>query len=478
MPTIFEPGPTQTRFLQSQARFIGFVGGIGSGKTAVGAVKAVTKINTGEDGIIVGPDFPHFAKSTWPQIKKWFPWSRCTNAHLDHPYTQKKVLEFDVRGKLVTVYYGGIEDEDSWTGPTVNWFFFDEGRRKRTREAFDTLAGRIRTGENPQGWVTSSPNGINHWMYEVFVKGIFPDEVLQALREAGYVGPIVEYFPACTEENRAHLDPFYYLSLTGLYAGKLAEQELGGQFVSTAGKVWTGLSIPTADGPEGEIPEGGNVARAADYHHGVPVEWWIDDGFTKGHPRVILFAQVVPPHVHIFDEYVATYEQAEVSIAAARAKGYADPSVVYIDSSAAELRQRLFDADFDVVKATHDVAEGVKHVAPFILNGRGERCLLIHPRCSYTLRELPAYEYEESDALQPLKPRKEDDHCSDAVRYGLWTRQLAEITGEASDALPVAAPDAARPHAPVPPADVPAVGAADWYREHWGQLLQQGKSPY
>lgn len=443
MPNTFKPNPSQLKFLQSKARFLLFSGGIGSGKTAVGTVKAVTKLNQGLDGIVVAPDFPHFAKSTWPQMERWFPWSRCVNRHLDHPYTQKKVLEFDVRGTVARVYYGGIEDEDAWTGPSINWFFFDEGGRKRTRAAFDVLAGRIRVGDRPQGWVTSTPNGKNHWMYEVFVKGVFPAEVLQAMHELGYDGPIVEYVSASTIENRENLDPMYYHSLLGLYSGTLARQELNGEFVSTAGKVWEDF------GQE-------NVTEQADFIPGVPVEWWVDDGFTKGHPRVILFVQVVPPDIHVFDEYVAYYEHGEDSVAAALAKGWPAPAVAYIDSSAAELRSRIAAKDIDVVKATHDVMEGIKHVAPFIKNGRGERHLLFHPRCTFAISEIPQYEYDETGT----RPNKTDDHVADCLRYGLWTKDLDELHADYAQTVRAPHPQKAEE---LTKSAVPGAGNLTWY---------------
>jgi len=61
MPKVFVANPGQEPVLLSDARFLGVFGGIGSGKTAVGSVKAIKKLVEG-DGIIVGPDFPSFHK--------------------------------------------------------------------------------------------------------------------------------------------------------------------------------------------------------------------------------------------------------------------------------------------------------------------------------------------------------------------------------------------------------------------------------
>ncbi len=385
---------SQEQFLEAQERVIAFAGGVGSGKSAVGAVKAIQKISEGKSGIIVAPDFPQFARATWPEFSKWAPWSYCTNAHLDHPFSTKKKLTFDIRGQLVEVYYGGIDNPQSWAGVNINWVWLDEGGRIRTRSAFDTLLGRMRVPPDPQFWTTTTPVGVNHWLYEVFVKGIFPEAILDELREQGYKGDLTRLITASTEMNKHNLDPMYYLTLKGMYSGKLAQQELEGKFITMEGLVWEQFGQA-------------NITNDADYVPGVPVEWWVDDGFTKGHPRVILLAQVIPPYINVFEEYISEYELAESSIKAAMDKGYPKPSVAYVDSSAAELRNRLWNQDIDTVKATHSVEEGIKRTAAWICDGDGHRGLRFHPRCSFSIKEMQSYVRDERTG----KPVKEADNA-------------------------------------------------------------------
>lgn len=419
MPKQFVANEDQSGFLTSQARFILASGGVGSGKSASGAVKSIMKLRDG-DGIIVGPDFPQFSKSTFPEFLKWAPMSRCENAHLDHPYTAKKALIFNVGGERRTIYYGGIDNEDSWAGPSVNWIWFDEGGRKRTRKAFDILAGRARIGPNPQLWITSTPHGMHHWLYDVFVKGVFNKAALDEIRAMGHTGPLVEYFSLRTERNRENLDPFYYQSLMSLYSGNMAKQELEGKFVTMDGMVWDKFSEGVGD----------NVTIEADYVGGVPVEWWVDDGFAKGHPRVFLMAQVIPPYVNVFDEYIVTYEQAEESIhRALTEKPWPKPSVAYCDSSAAELRDRLWNSDIDTVAATHNVIEGVKRVASWICDAEGKRRLRFHPRCEFSIAELQNYVWDEAKN----RPKKELDNVADAVRYGMWFKDREGIVKDGAN---------------------------------------------
>lgn len=416
----------QTGLYRSHARFIGIIGGRGSGKTFGGAVKAQDKISKGEPGIVVAPDFPHFTKSTWPAWRDIIPWARVRNRRLNHPYTQDKRLVFMTPHGDVEVHYGGIDDPHSWAGPTVNWFWFDEGARKADREAFDILAGCIRTGENPQGWVTTTPRGINHWVHDVFVKEDFDPAIKKLAQQRGL--KLVDYFHATTEDNAANLDEFYYLSLMGTYTGKYREQELLGRFVVFEGAVYEEfLGIV-----DNKIVPNGNVTEEADYVPGVPVEYGVDDGFTADHPRVFLLCQEIPPYINVFAEYVCTYELPEKSLEHIDELPYPIASVAYIDSSAAELASRLWDKDIDTIRATHPVEEGIKHTRPFIRGADGMRRVRFHPRCQFAISEMMSYSYPSKttsvrQGSGQAKPAKRLDNAPDALRYLLWHKSIPEL---------------------------------------------------
>jgi len=417
--------------MASTAPICGCVGGVGSGKSFAGILKARAKIQAGLSGAIVAPDFPHFARSTWVTMEEWLPWAYCTNKDLNHPYTREQVLKFNVNGKEVKVWYGAMENVEAWTGMNLNWFFFDEIKREKSRYALDILLGRLRVGKWPQGFFATSPMGKAHWLYDLCVKESFPDDVIDAFRKLGYNGKILEWWHLRTEDNKDNLSPTYYAMLKGLYTGKMALQELEGEFVSMDGAVWEEFSDK-----EGE----GNVTEAAEYISGVPVEWWVDDGFTRGHPRVILMAQVVPPYVNIFDEYVRENEYPEESVGRALLLPYDKPSVAYIDSSAAVLRSKLWDNGIDTVKATHDIEQGILKVGPFIKDGDGVRHLRIHPRCKHTIDGILNYVRDE----ETNKPARLGDDIADAIRYGLWRKDLVEIKEQARGARTMDSQEIAR----------------------------------
>jgi len=431
MPKTFEPNSeSQANFLIDTARFSALVGGIGSGKTTGGVVKAIMKLKDG-DGIMVSPEFPHFSRSLWPVLSKYIPWSRVTNSNLNHPHTQRKVLELDTIWGPRKIYYGGMKDPGSFTGPTVNWVHLDEARRYNTRQAFDVLAGRIRRGNNPQLWITTTPRGMlrgrAHWLKEVFIEQKFPQEILDMFEDSEQT--LVKCYHLSTKDNAKNLDKMYYASLRALYTGRYAKQELEGQFVIFAGQVFDNFS------------EERNTTEKLDYNPNYPVLWGVDDGYTKGHPRVILFAQIIPPIISIFDSYVATYERAEDSIRHALEKGYQKPIIARVDSSAAEFRGRLWDLGIETSAASHRVEEGIKHARAFFGDENTPPHLVFHKRNEFAINQIQAYCYPDTvettlseSSPRAAKPVKESDDVADALRYLVWPESIKDLDRRAKNA--------------------------------------------
>lgn len=178
--------------------------------------------------------------------------------------------------------------------------------------------------------------------------------------------------------------------------------------------------------------EGQNVDTAAEYNPDYTVRWAVDDGYVRGqgpgtasyHPRVILFANITPQgFVHVFDEYYATGELSEVSIQHAFEKPYKRPEIAFIDSSAAELKARLWNSGVQTMGATHKVGEGIKNARRFMCDPNGVRMVKIHPRCVNLIQELQSYAYDADSHVSTAgerKPSKVDDHGADALRYLLW----------------------------------------------------------
>jgi hypothetical protein len=92
--------------------------------------------------------------------------------------------------------------------------------------------------------------------------------------------------------------------------------------------------------------------------------------------------------------------------------------------------------------ANNNVAEGIKAVRSAICDAQGVVGLLVNPKCVNTIRELPAYAWDKSNAAAggDPKPVKADDHTCDAVRYFLNTPRYAQVIGFADSPAAVDEP--------------------------------------
>ena len=398
MPKVFVPNPGQRKALQSKARVVVALGGVGGGKSALGAILSLLKIQTGQPGLIVAPEFSQLGHSTFPALMKWTPQSLLQNRELNHPWTMARTLMFRVDGKDVPVMYASFSEPETLTGISCNWVFADELARAKTRKVYDVLMARLREGPDPRMFIATTPRSRN-WFFSVVQEGL----------KTG----LMEVFYLPTMENRANLDPGYIDSLQLTYTGRQAEQELEGKFVSLEGTVFPTLTDA-------------NVTEDAEYVEGVPCFWGTDEGYTGSHKRAITFFQVIPPFVNCFDCYSAIYELPEKSIATALARPWPRPDVVYCDSSAAQLRGRLWDTDLDTVAASHPVESGIVHLSALICDGVGVRHLRFHPRAREVYDELRVYAYDEDTG----KPIKEHDDWVDSTRYGTYHIDLLELVQE------------------------------------------------
>lgn len=174
-----------------------------------------------------------------------------------------------------------------------------------------------------------------------------------------------------------------------------------------------------------------NISEEAEYNPNLPIIWGVDDGFAQGkgpgtesyHPRVFILGQVTAQGgIHIFAEYYKTLELSEKSIENVIAFPYPLPSHAYVDSSAVELKARIWEKGIATIGATHEVREGIKNVRRLICDANGNRLLKIHPRCVELRREFSRYRWSDTGTIKvgEQAPLKVDDHGVDAARYMAW----------------------------------------------------------
>ena len=273
---------------------------------------------------------------------------------------------------------------------------------------YEELLGRMRgkSADWRQIILTTNPDAPNHWINQRLIIG----------------GEAHVYY------SSAHDNPYNpadYIDTLAKLTGVRHDRLVRGLWVQAEGAIFDNFSIEH------------NVSAGADYNPALEVIWGVDDGYAQGegpgtasyHPRVILMAQeTAQGGVNVFAEYYHTGELSERTLDNVISWPYALPTAAFVDSSALELKARIWERNVQTVSATHRVSEGIKNVRRLIADGQGVRLLQIHPRCSNLIREMQSYRYDPNssavDAGEP-KPYKLDDHGPDALRYLCWHLRYA-----------------------------------------------------
>jgi len=383
----------------SQKKVTLFNSGRGVGKTMAGLVQSLYyALNYVTSGIIVAPTYDMLMDNILPMMYDMLP------AYVMEGYHKQSKKLYLPNGSLITLRSG--ENPNRLRGGNRDWAWLDEARNYDTDEVYKVVLAQLRNKRLDKMWITTTPAGLFHWLYK-------------SLAEQSQTDPNIGFVSASTKDN-PYLSDEYYTFLKTQYTGLFADQELEGKFVSFEGLVYDTFSLAENVAPVERNPNN-------------PLYIGIDDGYSYGggegtasyHPRVITFIERQPNGgFYVLDEYVATNELAEVSLANAFTM-YPKESIygAYIDSSASDLIRRVGDLGISYLRATHRVSDGIKVLRRFILDGNGERLLKINPRCKHLIREFQTYRYSDSVKSEAgeLAPIKQDDHSLDSLRYCVYS---------------------------------------------------------
>lgn len=192
-----------------------------------------------------------------------------------------------------------------------------------------------------------------------------------------------------------------------------------------------------------------NVTALAEYDPSLEVFWALDDGWE--HPSVCLLIQQKPDGtIVVFDEvYERHLEHDRFMDCVHQPRGqdgrsdeswfravpgevprgpYAKPRRAFPDPSAKQLQaalaRRLRSGARVRFHGTR-VLDGISLVRRHVRTNRGERKLLVHPRCEHLIRELASWRLRQvspgvwDDEPEPNDGNGNPDHACDALRYAL-----------------------------------------------------------
>lgn len=234
----YNPNEHQKGFLESIARFVGFYGSRGSGKSSGGAQKALNKIDQGQSGMVLNPDFENFKTSTWPELREWIPWGSVIPVH-----RYRSEISWEPQKPFVLVFNNGarvlckgLKDPNSARGPNMNWLWYDEAQRDETGEAWKIAVACIRVGLDPQSWATYTPRGTEHWTTKFFLNEEIPEEIVKLFEELNETRPLLEVFHGTMVDNKDNLDPGFFAAMMLAYEdGYMRTREVFGEVADEGG---------------------------------------------------------------------------------------------------------------------------------------------------------------------------------------------------------------------------------------------------
>jgi phage terminase large subunit len=393
----FKPYPWAIPAWRDTSPIIVCEGGAGGGKSIFAANKCHAFALKYPDAVvaILRKERAVHINSTIPLFQRWAVGDdpRVT------PVLSKSRYEYDNGSTVLLLGMADGDQRERVRSMSFDMAWMEEATQFEEADHNEVL-GRMRgtAGTFRQIIATTNPDGPTHWIKRRLIDGIEAHVYLSSAKDNPNL-------PASYHDSLAQM--------TGIQRQRLLE----GKWVQAEGVIYDNWALE-------------NIAPDADYHpdYGA-IYWGMDDGYVYGggpgtasyHPRVVIMAQITPVGgLNVFAEYYRTLELAETTITNVRAMGYPDPDIVYVDSSAAELRGRLSGVGLMNVGATHVVSEGIKTLRRMICDGNGQRLFRVHPRCANLIRELQTYRYSDStagvNAGEP-KPDKVEDHGPDSARY-------------------------------------------------------------
>lgn len=421
----YRPNQTALEFHRSRARVKGLLGGYGSGKTRAGAEEALdlAMANPGCDGIIVAPTWGVLQKVTlrafhdWPSHTGACPRDFIVKRDADRRYLQLR------NGSRV--YYASSDSAGTLEGPTVAWFWVDEGRLVHP-DAWRIIIGRLREqrAQRLQGVVTSTPSA--GWQHEEF----------------GSEKQDRDVFHVSTRENAHNLAAGYIEDLERTYSAREAKVLIEGQFGLLVGAVYEEFDKKTHCIPWTYNPRL-RTALTIDFGYRRPAAIWLQQ-IPPGTPLPPEPGSPFPRVAHdntwiAFDELMPENWTTEQLAQGIKAKGYRI-DVVYCDPAGDGTQPALGFSDLDVLasyklptpKFVTDprfrwVPFGVSLVAGMLRNIRGETRLYVsrdldNPSSRRgVVKDFESYRRQEAKEGRPVSdhPVKDGlhDHGMDGVRY-------------------------------------------------------------
>lgn len=418
----YRPLPSQAEFHGSPARFKGFSGPIGSGKSQALCQEAIrlSYLNPGRMGLMGAPTYPMLRDATQVALLEVLDGNQI-------PYelnkSENSLLMKDTGSRIL---FRPVEEFERLRGTNLAWFGVDELTYTQ-EDSWLRLEGRLRDPLAARlcGFGVWTPKGYD-WVWRRFIA----DQV------SGYHAVLAPAF-----ENRHILAkiPDFYERLKHSYDQKFYEQEVCGAYLSMDGaRVYTGFERATH-------------VRKLQVNPAVPLRWALDFNVD---PMSSVIAQIYGGTVHVLDEIVirrSTTKQACEEFLN-RYPSH-EPGVMIYGDASGFTQQTTGASDFDMVsehfrvnskmsvrycvpKANPLVRERINVVNRQFRNAAGAVGAYVDPRCTELIKDLEQVCFK-ADTMTIDKERdRARTHLSDALGYLMFQEcRMESAVGEKTGAL-------------------------------------------
>ncbi len=402
----YQPLPSQSRFHSSKARFKGFSGPIGSGKSQALCHEALklAYLNAGRLGLMGAPTYPMLRDATMTAFLEIL-------GENGIPFDLNKaenVLTLKDTGSRIL--FRSVDEFERLRGTNLAWFGIDELTYTQ-EEAWMRLEGRLRDPRAGRlcGYAVWTPKGFD-WVYRRFI----------ADKVDGYEAVIAKPF-----ENRHLLEkvPDFYERLKKSYDAQFFEQEVLGEYLNSN----SGLVYHTFKRRE--------HVHALEVDPELPLLWALDFNVD---PMSSVVVQIQDNLVRVIDEIVMSRASTEQACQEFWNRHAEHPAgmTIYGDASGNNM-QTTGSTDYEIIRrffrsvkytqvqqkvprSNPQVRERINVVNAKLKSASGEVQMLISPRCKELVKDFEEVSYKTGSTVLDKDKDPRRTHLSDALGYLVW----------------------------------------------------------
>ena len=417
---IYDPLGSQKAFHECTARYKGYSGPIGSGKSQALCQEAIrlTYLNPGRSGLLGAPTYPMLRDATQATLFE------ILSAN-EIPYEHNKAENILVMGDTGSrIFFRPVDDFERLRGTNLAWFGLDELTYTQ-EEAWLRLEGRLRDPKAGRlcGFAAWTPKGYD-WVYRKFI----------AKPTAAY-----KTIVAAPSENRFLLarDPDFYTRLKDSYDQKFYEQEVLGFYLNL-------------DGSRAYREFEGNVhVTELTVDPRRPLLWAMDFNVD---PMSSVVVQIVNGKVLVLDEIVLRHSTTKDACTEFLSRfGSHEPGVIVYGDASGYAQQTTGMSDYDLLKdhfhnsssmkisveaqkANPSVRERINLMNSKLRSAAGEIGLLVDKKCKELIQDFEQVCFKGGTGQIDKDRDRLRTHMSDALGYLLWEEfRRRPLVGERSE---------------------------------------------